>query len=478
MLSCEDYRSLDGVALAEGLRKRQISSVEAVDCAITLAEQINPKLNAITEDNYEQARQQAVLFDKRREAADSPIAGIPFLLKDIGRAKGFSYTHASRLFAGECADHDAAIVRRFKEAGLIILGKTNTPELCLTITTESKAFGPCRNPWQVNHSTGGSSGGSAAAVASGIVPFAHASDGGGSIRIPASCCGVVGLKPSRGLTPVDANYSSNWSGMSVSHVVSRSVRDSALMLDTLKLDRPTIFPLPPTPQSYLSEVEQQPRGLKIALQRRHPLGSAIHPEVLQGLDMVASQLSALGYEVEEAVPPVDYQKLAFHAGTVINTHVAETIIPQLAKRGLSLQDSPLEEATRRMSKRGSELTATDFLAALDGLRAIELQMQDFHQNYAVLLSPVLSQPPAELGWLDMDAADIKTYGQRFSSYSGFAALFNATGQPSISLPLHHSRAGLPIGIMLSAAWGNDLLLLQLAALLEKAMPWAQRKPAL
>jgi amidase len=477
LLRCSDYQSLDALALAEGLQKKVFTAEEAVGCAITLAEKLNPVLNAITTSSYDQGLALARQFDKNQTGKRcSPLAGVPFLIKDIGMVAGLPFTHMSRLFTGEVADRDSAIVHRFNEAGLISLGKTNTPELCLTITTESLVAGPCRNPWHTQYSTGGSSGGSAAAVAARIVPVAHASDGGGSIRIPASCCGLVGLKPSRGLTPVDSTFASCWSGMSVSHVVSRSVRDSAAMLDILKLKSPQLFPLPASPKSFLQDLARAPEGLRVAVQSQHPRGAEIHPEVLDALNRAKTLLQSFGFSVEEAAPPIDYQALASNASTLICTHVAETVIPQLTKRGVRLEDSPLEESTRRMSRRGREILAVDFLAAFGELKTIEQQMQIFHKRYDLLLSPVMTQPPAPLGWLDMNSTDSKTYNTRFGNYSGFAALFNATGQPSIAIPLHQGSSDLPIGIMLSAAWGADSMLLQTAARLESAAPWVARVP--
>lgn len=475
MASSDDYQQLDGIAVAEGIRQRRFGAVEILDCALQLAESLNPKLNAITWPTYEKARDLARQLDGATSRTAAPFAGVPFLFKDLSAVSGLPQTSQSRLFATESSDHDAVIVKAFRQAGLISLGKTNTPELGLTITTESAYAGPCHNPWNPDYSTGGSSGGSAAAVAARIVPIAHGSDGGGSIRIPASCCGLVGHKPSRGLTPVAAELAASWSGMSVGHVLTRTVRDSAAMLDAIRLQQPVLYPLPPSPASFLATLDQV-RPLKIAVQRTHPQGAELHPEVLKALDLTLAALVRAGHRIIEATPPVDYSRLSRLAGRIINVHVAQAIIPQLEKLGVDLATPLLEEATRRMAKRGAELTARDYVEAVDGLRQLEIRMEEFFRSYDVLLSPVLAQPPAPLGWLDMNSDDMKTYLQRFNSYSGFCALFNATGQPSTALPVHQSNAGLPIGILLSTRWGGDDLLLQLGRRLEVEFEWANRQP--
>jgi len=472
-----DYQELDGLAIAEGIRQRRFSASEIMDHALRLAEQHQPLLNAITWQTYEQAREQAKRLDTEGPAPDQSFAGVPFLFKDNSPVKGLPQTSHSRLFAGETATEDARIVQAFQRSGLLSLGKTNTPELCLTITTESRFAGPCRNPWNLEHSTGGSSGGSAAAVAARIVPLAHGSDGGGSIRIPASCCGLVGLKPSRGLTPVEDELGASWSGMSVSLGLTRTVRDTAALLDAIRLTRPRLYPLPAQPQSFLQTLGES-RKLTIAVQREHPLGAAIHPQVSKALETTRELLGTLGYQVEDASPPIDYRELSLYTSTIINLHVAQSILPQLEKRGEALDTPLIEEATRRMAKRGGQLLASDYVAALDGINDIARVMETFHQRYDILLSPVLSQPPAPLGWLDMDSADMKTYVERFNSYSGFCALFNATGQPSIALPIAQSEEGLPIGMMLSARWGDDASLLQLASQLERELKWDTRRPPL
>ncbi|PCH60785.1 MAG: hypothetical protein COC19_05445 [SAR86 cluster bacterium] len=479
MLSVSEYQELDAISLAAGIKEKQFSAIEVLNCAQQKAMQLNPQLNAIVTELDAPAKQQALEFDANPALLEqSLLAGAPFLVKDISPIKGLPQTNSSELFKGLLAKEDAAVVKRFYEAGLVVFGKTNTPELCLTITTESKLTGPCHNPWNLDHSTGGSSGGSAAAVAAGIVPIAHATDGGGSIRVPASCCGVFGLKPSRGLSVIEDGYAQSWSGFSVGHVVSRSVRDSAACLDQLKLSQPSLYPLPPGPDSYLAQLNQKPGDLTIALQNQHPDGFEIDPQCQQAIEHAAQLCRDLGYKVIEAAPAIDYRAMAGAMSVIINVHTAQLIAPRLEQLQLSLAQSPLEVSTKAMAKRGMQTSASEYLSALDKVKSAELVMAEFHKKYAVVLSPVLALPPAKLGWLDMNSEDQREYGSRFRRYSGFASLFNGTGAPSMSVPLFQSDKNLPIGVMFSGAWGQDLQLLQLARQLEQLDPWIGRKPAI
>lgn len=464
MLTPSEYSRYDAVGLGSLIQTGEATASELLECAIARAEELNPDLNALVYKGYDEAR--AIAASIKPDSSGGLLQGVPFLIKDMNAVAGWPLTRGSRLFANETAAADCNIVSRFKAAQLVPFGKTNIPELCLTITTESKLYGPCHNPLNSAYSTGGSSGGTAAAVAAGIVPAAHGSDGGGSIRIPAACCGLFGLKPSRGLSVVDDDFGSAWSGMSVSHVLTRTVRDSAAFLDLLRLDKPSLFALPEYNESYYQTYSRSPGHLRVAVQRQRPDGKPVHPDCLAAVDRAAALCEQAGFVVEEQVLPVNYEQLGAAMGELINIHVAQIIMPQLEKTGQTAEDAKLEEATRRMAIRGAKSSATSYLAALDTLKTAERQMHDFHQHFDLVLSPVLSLPPAELGWLDM-AGDIRSYASRFNEYSGFTALYNGTGQPSASLPLYRNSKGLPIGVMLSADWGDDHLLLQAAALLEQ-----------
>jgi len=469
MLALDEYLKLDAVGLGSLIQTGKLSPSEVLETAIARAEAVNPALNILVHKAYDEARATAAALDPDR--TNSLLYGVPFLIKSATAVRNWPRARGSKLFDGDTAATDSRVAARYRDAGLLLFGHTNIPELCLTITTESRLHGPCRNPHNTEHSTGGSSGGSAAAVAAGVVPAADASDGGGSIRIPAACCGLFGLKPSRGLTVVEDDFGSAWSGMSVNHVVTRSVRDSAAFLDLLRLQEPALFALPDGSESYYLSHSRAPGPLRVALHRTHPGGAEVDPECLVALDHAAALCEAAGFHVEEQTPPVNYDALGQAMGDLINIHVAQIIMPQLETRQCRLEDAALEEATRRMAARGAKASATDYLQALDTLKRAERQMNDFHQHIDLVLSPVLSMPPAPLGWLDM-AGDIRSYASRFSEYSGFTSLYNGTGQPSLSVPLHQKKNGLPIGVMFSAGWGQDHLLLQVGALMEQMTgPW-------
>jgi Asp-tRNA(Asn)/Glu-tRNA(Gln) amidotransferase A subunit family amidase len=279
---------------------------------------------------------------------------------------------------------------------------------------------------------------------------------------------LFGLKPSRGLTVSEDDFAANWSGLSVNHVLTRSVRDSAAFLDVLRLSQPGAFALPVYGHSYFNSFAAHPGHLRVAVQRVHPGGHPLHQDCLDALDRAVRLCEAHGFLVEDCVPPVDHESVTRSMIKVINTHVAQIIVPQLQVKGVSLSKTPVEEATRRMTAAGSKVSAVEFIEALDTLRHAEAAMAVFHEGFDLLLSPVLAQPPAPLGWLNMDDDSMRVYAQRFASYGGFAALYNGTGQPSIALPLHRNDKGLPIGVMFSAAWGQDHRLLQVANLLSGA----------
>ena len=481
MLPLQDYLALDAVALGEGIARGDFSAFEVNQCAVERAKEINPMLNAIVHEGYDAALTRAEAFST---GSSSALAGVPFLIKDLSPAAGLPACFGSALFRDFIAKENAKIVQRYVDAGLNILGKTNTPEWGLTLTTEPVLSGACRNPWQLAHSTGGSSGGAAAAVAAGIVPAAHASDGGGSIRIPAANCGLFGLKPSRGLTTIEGTLAECWSGLSVGHVVSQTVRDSAAFLDLITLSTNGLFANPLLAQQTIGKTQTfsaaltqaAPTSLRVALVTTHPTGEQIDPEVLAGVRAAGKLLESLGHSVEEQSHPADHAQAAGAMSKIIGTHVLQSIQPRLDSLGLSLDEAPVELSTKVMAKGGAKVTASDYVKARDRLRKIELGMHAFHDAVDIIVSPVLSKPPAPLGWLDMNSNDLKDYAAKFSQYSGFTAFYNGTGAPSMSVPLHSSSTGLPIGIQMSADWGQDALLLTLAAQLEAAAPWARRAP--
>ena len=470
MLTQQEYLALDATAMSGGLKNGDFTSSELIASAIEQAHKVNPFVNALTGECYEQAQRHAVEQDQTKES-HSAVAGLPFLIKDLSPLAGLPQSNGSRLYQGFVAAQNAAIVQEYLDAGLIVLGKTNTPEFGLTLTTEPVANGATRNPWNPDYSTGGSSGGAAAAVAAGIVPVAHATDGGGSIRIPAACCGLFGLKPSRGLTAIENELGDCWSGMSVGHVVSRSVCDSALLLDVIRLHKAKLFPKPATPAQFATGIDTPPGRLNIALQTQHPFGEPIDSECLRALEETAQLCESLGHHVESVEHPADYKAATGAMNTLVCIHTFQNVNKRLDELGKDLETADLETSTRQMAQMGARFSATDYLRARDTLNAAAAEMQTFHARYDVLLSPVLTKTTARLGWLNMNASDLNEYGSRYRSYSGFTALYNGTGQPSASLPMHSDTNGLPVGVMATAAWGGDALLLQFARQLEEARPW-------
>lgn len=474
-----EYSSLDAIAVAEGIRKKYFSAKEVISIAVEKAIRINPKINAIVANEYEKAIGRADTID----IDSSNLAGVPFLIKDLTPYQGLPVRYGSKIKPSKYNEPNAEIVEEYIRAGLNIFGKTNTPERGLTITTEPKSCGPCCNPWNLTHSTGGSSGGAAAAVAARIVPAAHATDGGGSIRIPSSCCGLFGLKPSRGLTITQPNLTECWSGLSVGHVVSRTVRDSAAFLDLIRRRTQSLFPLPlpvnketKSKSYYYEKFKNEPNTIKIAVVRTHPTGEEIRPEVLSAINSMAKRCSELGHHVEELEHPVNHGPIAEAASKIISTHIYQSVQGQFESFEPDFEVSELELSTKIMAKRGRKVTADEYIRARDIMTEAEMTMQKFHNNYDIVLSPVLTSPPVPLGWLNMDSNNTKEYAERFAQYSGFCALYNATGAPSMSVPAAVGTDNLPIGALFSACNGEDLLLLQLASQLERTFPWTLLAP--
>ncbi|MBE14582.1 MAG: amidase [Chloroflexi bacterium] len=461
----KDYKQYDAVALAELVKKGETTPAELIDAAIDQAESINPKINAIVTPTYGAARENAEGLNQ------GPLRGIPFLVKDLNHVAGVPTSMGSRLFQDYVPDHDGHVVTRFRNAGLNIMGKTNTPEIGLAATTESVALGVCRNPWNTDHTPGGSSGGAAAAVAAGIVPVAHATDGGGSIRIPASCCGLVGLKPSRGRTPLGPDVGEGWGGMSTGHVVSRTVRDSAAILDVIQGPMPgDPYHGPTDSDSFLSRVNDHPGSLRVAIDCRAFTGHDTHTECLDAVQKVASTLARMGHLIDEQALPLDHEEWGFVVSSVVLANVAHTILTRCASLGVEPTLDVVERNTLRSVEIGRQLSATNYVKAIQRMHQLSREMAAFMQDWDVILSPTLVSPPVKTGWLDPND-DPDVYGSRFGGYWGFTNLYNATGQPAISLPLHRTAEGLPVGVQFAARYGDEATLLQLAAQLEAEVPW-------
>jgi amidase len=468
-----EYDQYDGLELAKLVQGGQVSAAELLDEAIARTERVNGELNAVIYKLYDEARTAV-----EARLPSGPFCGVPFLLKDLHLLmQGTVRSNGSAMWRGEVADHDSTLVQRYREAGLVIFGRTNSPELGLNPVTEPREFGPSRNPWNTARTPGGSSGGAGAAVAAGIVPFAHASDGGGSIRIPASCCGLVGLKPSRGRVPFGPDKAEGWAGQSTSHVVSRSVQDSAALLDaTAGSESGEAYSAPHFSGTFLDAVSTAPDSLRIAVSREKWGQGDYHEEVLTGLDRTIALLEDLGHRVEDARPDIDGAAAGSALYTVICVSTALTIRQRAAELGCDVEDLDMEDGTRLTIEMGNATTATDYAEAIQMNHRIGRLLGQFHQQYDVLLAPTLSSPPVPVGFISESPPG--DYGNRLFSFMGDTGVYNQTGQPSVSLPLHWSTDNLPVGMMFSAAYGNDALLLQLAGQLENAVPWRNRRPPL
>lgn len=474
-MSFEEYASYDGLGLADLVRRGQVTPNELLDVALQRLDAVNPRINAVVVRFDDRAREQI-----RRGLAPGPFRGVPFVLKDIhADLQGTVTTNGCRFFRDRVDDHDSELVRRYLQAGLVIFGKAASPELGLTPSTESALHGATHNPWNLAYTAGGSSGGSAAAVAAGIVPWAHASDGGGSIRIPASCCGVFGFKPSRERIPVGPPIAGEgWAGAVQQHAVTRSVRDSAALLDASA--GPVLgssFNPPPGAGPLLPEVAKSPGKLRIAMARRAFEGAEIDPECVRAIDEAAQLCRQLGHRVEEVMPPLDFNGLSHAMGmVVVPTNVALELDNRAKELGRPVTEADVEPMTWAMYQFGKRITGTDYEAARHVFFRAGTAMADFQRNWDVLLSTTLGSPPLRLGILTL--TNVKLWDEAAARFVPFTMVFNCTGQPSMSVPLHWTPDGLPVGVMFSGRYGEDATLFRLAAQLEQAQPWANRRPVL
>ena len=473
MTGFAEYDNYDGLGLAELVRNGEISASDLLDEATDRLERVNKALNAVVYKYYDEAHAAIAAG-----LPAGPFQGVPFLLKDLHLfMTGTVTSNGSAMLRDNVADHDSTLVQRYKRSGLVTFGKTNSPELGLNPVTEPREFGPSRNPWSTDKTPGGSSGGAGAAVAAGVLPLAHASDGGGSIRIPASCCGLVGLKPSRGRTPFGPDKAEGWAGMSTNHIVSRSVRDTAAMLDaTAGSETGEAYTAPYYGGSFLHAAGTAPGNLRIAVSREKWGQGKYQPEALAGLDRAVALLEELGHTVDEARPEFDGEEAASQLFTIISTNTALAIRQWAAQRGCTVDELQIEDGTRFFVELGNAVSALDYAEAIQVNQRLGRLMGQFHQQYDILLAPTLSSQPVPVGHIS-DATP-EEYSDRLFGFMGDTGLYNQTGQPSISLPLHWSEDNLPVGMMFTAAYGNDALLLQLAGQLENHAPWWDRRPPL
>ncbi len=476
MISFADYRKLDATALAAAIANGELTAAEVMEAAIARAEAVNPALNAIVHRQYDTARDAV----SGKTALEGALGGVPFLLKDLGALDaGQPCTFGSRLWADFVADHDATYTERCKAAGLVIMGRSNTPELGLNATTEPTLHGATPNPWDSSRSAGGSSGGSAAAVAAGILPMAHATDGGGSIRIPASNCGLFGLKPTRGRNPAGPDVGEGWSGMSTGHVVSRSVRDSALMMDCTHGPAPgDPYAAPPPARPFAEEVGADPGKLRIALMTTGFDGRPLDPECIKGTEATAKLCEDLGHGVEPAMPNLDVAALLAATRTIIAGNVRNTIRLRCQALGREPSGQDVEAITWALAQEGSRASAGDYADAVLTLHQGGRQLAAFFADHDLILSSTLRHPPLPLGAIDMEETDLDHYWRTlFEDEIAITPFYNNTGCPAMSLPLHMSADGLPVGIHFGAPFGDEATLFRLAAQLEAASPWFDRVPA-
>jgi amidase len=474
----EDTARLDATAQADLVRRGEASPVELVDAAIERIEASNGELNAVIHKLYDEGREAAV-----GDLPDGPFKGVPFLLKDLGAAFAGQPLHMGMQYLKDAdfrSPVDTFLAQRFRQAGFVTIGKTNTPELGILPTTEPKAYGPSRNPWDTTRSTGGSSGGSAAAVASGMVPVAHANDGGGSIRIPASKCGLVGLKPTRQRISEGPLIGDNMSGLTVELVVSRSVRDTAAILEAVHGPAPgDPYVAPPPSRPYTEELGADPGKLRIGLLTEPLLEAEPNEVVAEAARDAARLLESLGHEIEESHPT------GFEEMDVIDTFLTRWMAGQAATLdqlqavvGREIGPGDVEPLTWALAEEGRRRSADRYLAAVGQHQLISRMIAEwFESGFDLLLTPTLGEPPPPLGTFDDSGDDPVAALMRGAQTATFTATFNVTGQPAISLPLHWSDDRLPIGVQLVAGFGEEDLLLRVASQLEEARPWSDRMPA-
>tara|TARA_R110002110_G_scaffold59726_11_gene168745 strand:- start:4991 stop:6418 length:1428 start_codon:yes stop_codon:yes gene_type:complete len=467
-----DYADYDGIGLGELVSQGAVTPLELMDAAIERTERHNKTLNAVVYSAFDEAREAA-----KGKLPDGPFRGVPFLIKDLGtEVKGWPRTSGSKFVANIVDDHDSELVKRFRATGMVLFGKTNTPEYGITGTTESRLLGPCRNPWDPTRISGGSSGGAASAVGAGILPMAHASDGLGSIRIPAACCGLVGMKVTRDRNPQGPDDYDRAIGFSVDHIVSRTVRDSAAMLDEIGYPEPASpYAPPPKTRPYMEEIKKSPGKLKIAWSSETPGGKPIHAEIQAALEKTAELLGKLGHRVIPRGLGIDYRQLYRAQGAVSGSNFAAGMLRRIEAMGREPEQDELEPLTWAGFKNGSKLTGAQAMWGWQQLRLMNRQVLSVFEDVDVYLSPVLGQLQPEIGHLgpDQEARELnKRQGQVFP----FTPPFNFSGQPSLSLPLWQSEGGLPIGMMFTGRYADEATLFRLAAQLEKELPWKDRKP--
>lgn len=477
----EELAWMDATAQSELVRTGQIKPVELVEAAIRRVERLNPRINAVITQRYERALEEA----RSRDLPGGPFRGVPFLMKDLGcHSAGDPYYEGSRFVrdAGWIARDDTYLAQKFRQAGFVLIGKTNTPEFGSLPTTEPVAFGPTRNPWDLGRSSGGSSGGSGAAVACGLVPVAHGNDGGGSIRIPASECGIVGLKPTRGRVSWGPEFGELWQGLAVEFVLTRTVRDTAAVLDAVSGPMPgdPYFAPPPT-RPFASELGVPPGKLRVGFMSRAPAGMVdVHPDCVAAVRQAARLLEGLGHHVEESYPSALDQAADWldPVWVVVAGSLAGLFGLWEKRIGKTIGPEDVEPHNWMIAEMGRALTALQYLQAVVALQVAMRRIAAWwsDEGFDLLLTPTIAEPPPPLGEFVSTAAEPMAAARRVEKILPFTPAFNVTGQPALSLPLYWNSQNLPIGVQLVAAYGREDLLIRVASQIEQAAPWADRRP--
>ncbi|MBR0758072.1 amidase [Bradyrhizobium jicamae] len=470
-MAFKEFGNCDAVGLAELVRKKEVTPKELLNEAIARTAKVDPQINAVVVKHYDYAERQLA-----KGLPDGPFTGVPFLMKDLEPLEGTRTTSGATVLKDFVADHNGTLAQRFLDAGLTIFGKSSSPEFGLMPTTETRLFGATRNPWNLDHSCGGSSGGAGAAVAARIIPVAHASDGGGSIRIPASASGVFGMKPTRARNPIGPNRGEGWGGFSIGHVLSISVRDSAVMMDAVHGPEPSSPYVAPAPvRPFSQEVGRDPGQLRIHFTDKSPYGEAVDPEIAAAVREIANLLAGLGHHVEERAPVMAHDAAAVMT-TIVGGNTA-LVVRQLEQRfGRTMTSDDLELLTLASARNSHKLAPADYVAAQLAAFQISRGLAAFFEGCDVFLAPTLCAPPVRLGELNTMAEDLGHIAPILRRYIPGTSMFNMSGQPAMSVPLAWNKAGLPLGMMFAAKLGEEGLLFRLAGQLEQVRPWKDKTP--
>lgn len=469
-----EYVSHDALGLAGLIARKEVGPQEVVDAAMGQIRALNPRINAVVETLFESVEEQLRTMDW-----SAPFAGVPYLIKDLHTlVEGSLLTQGSRFLAGHRSQVDSDLVARLRKAGFVILGRTNTPEFGLNATTEPRLHGPTRNPWDITRSPGGSSGGAAAAVAVGMVPAAHATDSGGSTRIPASVCGLVGLKPSRGRNFAGLDHGEGWSDLFHAHAVTRSLRDSAAILDATANNNAPAPYRAPNVEPLVGALSRRPQSLRIGVLATPPSGGLVAPEYLEALDRVAAGCAELGHSVESFSFQWDGARYARAFTLVLSSSVAATVAAHEASLGLVAREGDFEPVVWQAIELARRSSAADLNRAIADLHLLSGSVVTGMGHLDALLTPTVAGPAWPLGSLSTDRTDLEGFFAEVFRYAPFTSLWNGAGLPAMSLPLEWTREGMPLGFQVIAKAGREDVLFQLGNQLQERFPWQERQRAL